>query len=285
MKISQVRNEDYKLFREYLQSKLGEVSNDEIVRNYIKFNMGYNYGPDFLYSGQIGTKSLEQIKSEYRRLAAKNLYSTSNPVDTNELNETNKVDITKLKKLSKGTWFANIKRENELYSGARLTSVVNGLDTAKQAGIKTIVALEGNDYDNYDKQAKEAGLNYIALKDIGNKTLNIFSIIPTQTGGKVIYDLIREPEKWATQNADGTIKPNASKEILDVQNFIDILDGKDKNLPLPIYYGCSYGTTRTYAWTTFYNILRNADRTKPLTDEKTDELFELAEDLESAFKL
>lgn len=284
MEISPVNSQVYK---EYLNKKYEKdsYSNDKFVRDYIRDIINEKLGTEYTYREQIGTKNIPEIKSEFRRLAAKNLYCSSNTTDTNEFNETNKVDIKELKKLSKGTWYANIKRENELYSGAKLTNVTNGLSAAKKAGIKTIVSLEGNDFEEYNKQARREGLNYIALKDIGNKTLNIFSIIPTQTGGKVIYDLIRDPEKWATQNKDGSIKENASKEILDVQKFIDILDGKDKDLPYPIYYGCSYGTTRTYAWTTFYNILRNADRTKPLTDEKTDELFELAEDLESAFKL
>ncbi len=257
------------------EQMFGDVLSRREIRNHIESSFDATY----LYGHEIGAKTLTQLKSEFKHLASANPLSQKHSNSQNK----NKVDFSKLKEL--GSSFAHEKRQNELYSGAKLTAHPEGFKKAKEAGIKTIIALEGIPNDNYQTQAIENGFNYKCLLDIGNNSLGVFSIIPTQTGGKALYNLIAHPENWAVENSDGSRKEDVQdKNVCDIQEFIDILDGKNQELPLPIYYGCAYGTNRTYAWTALYNILRDADRTKPLDDEKIDKLVELADNLEEAYK-
>ncbi len=261
------------------------LDNDQsaLVRYHIRDNIEKHFDPTYLYLHEFGRRSPQEIKNAMQKIAAKNAYCQCCEEENNNTCKVN-VDIQKLNNL--GIAYGNERRKNELYSGAKLSTIPEGrgIEAAKEAGIKTIVALEGTPGDEYEKMSKKAGLNHVCLFEIGNKTLNPFAIIPTYVGGKVIKQLISNPSCWATQEPNGTTKQNASPEICDLQEFIDILDGKNEKFPLPIYYGCSYGTNRTYAWTAIYNILRDADRTQPLDEKHFDDLIELYGDLEDTFK-
>ncbi|MBE7705906.1 MAG: hypothetical protein E7Z91_01485 [Cyanobacteria bacterium SIG30] len=227
---------------------------------------------------ELTSTDLGVILSQIRKGSNQRL-KVQKEIEEKAQKENVKVDEDLLKSL--GHSYGYKKIPNLLYSGATLSSVKNGFETAKNAGIKSVLALE-NDFDK--EKAEKAGLNFIALRSIGNGTLNVFSIIPKRYSECLLREMIKDPEMWATQDENGNIKENASKKMCDMQEYLDILSGKDERYPYPMYYGCQWGTTRTWAWTTLHKILANEDRSKPLSPEVLEKLKNLDEELEDAYR-
>lgn len=238
---------------------------DIYARQVLRDRLEDRYLGGYRYAHQFASKTPDEVRKELNLLASKNLYGSKAP-SKKDL----KVDFESLEKLR---LFVRPKRKNELYSGGKLIMAKDGVEIAKKAGIKTVVSM-GPDFDNrYRKAVLEAGLNFISVDEIGNKALTFHSITPdTINDGLLLRKMIRNPDCWATIDENGNQKKGASKEVLDFQKLIDILDGLDETLIEPIYYGCEYGAERTFAWTTVYGILRNQDRTKPLSEDVVQQL-------------
>jgi len=114
-------------------------------------------------------------------------------------------------------------RNDSLISGKRLDTVINGLETVKKAGIKTIIAFPGaNDLD-YKKSVEAKGLNYKEFFNYPNSKMN-----------KTVAIL---PELETQEDMDNYIN--------DVVDFFEIINGNNPNYPLPIYMGCQEGICRT----------------------------------------
>lgn len=257
MKISVINNSNIRF-----KSTNFDYKNDSsaYARQVIRQRLEENLGCLYLYQDQFDTQSYKEIKSKLDAKAASNLYHRNNTKQS-----THKVNYRALEELN---IFAHEKRKNELYSGAKLSNKTNGIKTAAEAGIRTIVSIAPDTSGKYEEEAKKAGLNFISIDKIGNKKLRFSSITPDKIqNGDLLKKLIRYPEEWATTDENGIIRADASKDIYDLQCFIDILDGKNQNYPLPIYYGCEMGCEKTSAWTTIYNILRTEDRTMPLSED------------------
>lgn len=257
MKISKINN-----FNIRFKSTNFDYKNDEsaYTRQLIRQRLEENLGCLYLYQDQFDKQSYKEMKSKLDAKAASNLYHSNN-----EKPSIHKVNYSALEELN---IFAHEKRKNELYSGAKLLRKSNGIKTAAEAGIKTIVSIAPDISGEYEEATKEEGLNFISIDQIGNKRLRFSSITPDKIqNGDLLKKLIRYPEEWATIDENGDVKSDVSKDVYDLQCFIDILDGKNPDYPLPIYYGCEMGCEKTSAWTTIYNILRNEDRTKPLSED------------------
>ena len=237
----------------YARSLIREKIEANFDSSYQYLNQHGHLRPDEMYKKLYGRKSKIKESGENKNIER---------LETQKANP----DIMQEKL---GGYYSCGMNDNTLIRGARLISMDNGIDVAKEAGIKTVLALEPDILGDYGKAVTEKGLNFVSLSNIGHKKIHIRSIIPSPYQKETLLDeLIKKPEIWATRNKDGSIKDDALDEILDLQEFIDILDGKNKKYPLPIYYGCQLGTDRTFAWTETYKALKNVDRTKPL-DEKT----------------
>ncbi len=254
--------------------------NDKYVRDIIRDDIDEHLGVAYKYADTIGKMSYVDLiiqMGKFTKSSALDDIPTEKPPTKTELH----VDESKLREI--GFPYCNCKRKNELYSGPRLVTKPNGIELAKQAGIKTVLSLENHADEFYCDPVEKVGLKYIALSEIGNHTLHVFDIIPTQSEAKTLDKIIDNPEVWITQNPDGTKIQNIDKTIEDVQTFFDILDGKNDDCPLPMYFGCQWGTNRTFTWYQFYKILKNEDRTKPLSHEKIEELIQFRKDTRDAF--
>lgn len=114
-------------------------------------------------------------------------------------------------------------RTDSLLSGQRLDKVANGVETAKAAGIKTIVAFPGAASLEYENAAKKAGLNYIECFDyLPNKMNDEIGIVPFLN-----------------------TKEDVDSYVNDVVEFLDIVNGRNPEYPLPVYMGCKEGVCRT----------------------------------------
>lgn len=231
-----------------------------IMRNRIEESLGCEY----LYLNQLQHLTSEQIYSQLNQLASANLYAKEKKSNTNKFVNYQALQNLKL--------FVRQKRKNELYSGGMLIKAKNGVETAAKSGIKTVVCLVPDFDSKYEKAVKNAGMNFLLINDIGNKKLRALSITSDLCESSILRRLIRNPKEWATVDETGKIKENAKQDICDMQDFFDILDGKNPQFPLPIYFGCEYGSERTYAWTTIYNILSGEDKTKPLSEDAVKKL-------------
>jgi hypothetical protein len=258
--------------------------NDVMVRNVLRDRIEGNFDASYNYLSEIDNLTAQQMRARLLRVAK----STRHQEEiTNSQKTERKVDYHKLKQAIGNSGFVSAKRDNELYTGPRLNKYPNGIKVAKEAGINTIVSLETIDFGYGEegvKEAKENDINLVGIKDIGNKTLFTFAVIPSASDAPLLNRLMDYPEAWATQDENGNIKENADKNILDAQELIDILNGKHKSYPAPVYYGCDYGTNRTYSWHNFYNILKDCDRTKPLDAETVEKLAYLYEDLKDLYR-
>lgn len=114
-------------------------------------------------------------------------------------------------------------RTEDVLSGARLDKVYNGLETAKKAGIKTIVAFPGAASLEYEKSARNKGLNYIECFDYSPLKMN--------------EDVGILPKLETKEDVDSYVD--------DVVEFLDIVNGRNQNYPLPVYMGCKEGVCRT----------------------------------------
>lgn len=253
-----------------------ENDNDVFVRKYVREHIEDTLGVPYKYADVLGRMSAYDIR----------MYLNT-PIEEKPAQATIKKEIKFDEKYLSdyGYAYCNPRRKNELYSGARLITKPGVLEAAKKAGVKTVLSLEMLGEDHYREPVEETGMNFIQLNDIGNKTLRIFDIIPTyhEKNPKVIARLTTRPELWQTLNLDGTKAEKIDPMVEDVQAFIDILNGDNEDYPLPLYYGCQWGTNRTFAWNHFYNILKDADRTQPLSEDKVKQLIELRDLMEDAY--
>lgn len=235
------------------------------AREMMRLRLEKMLGAEYLYQDQFKRQTIDEIKQDLSRKASSGLCD-----DKNMQTSKHKVDYSKLEKLK---LFVREKRKNELYSGGKLSMKKDGIRSAVEAGIRTIVSMGPDIGGKYEKEAKNAGLNFISVDKIGNCKLDFSSITPdTSRDGLLLRKLIRYPNEWATVDKNGKQKDDASKDVCDLQSLIDILDGKNAEYQLPIYYGCEFGCERTSAWTAIYNILKNEDRTKPLSAESLKKL-------------
>ena len=257
-----------------------QQENDVVVREKIREHIENNFNATYHFPNQFDRKSIEQLKGEFK------FYSSTNAgekADETGSNPETKVDELKLRK--KLNWgYLNRKRKDELYSGPALSKINGGCAILKNGGFNSILALESDNDSNYGKIARSEGLKFVGLENIGNGTLHVFCIIHTQHKPEVLMSLIEHPEEWATMNPDGTKKETVDKAVSDIQDFIDIMDGKNEDYPLPLYFGCDLGSNRTYYWNLFYNILKNEDRTKPLSEEVIQKLQEFDKDTEDCYR-
>lgn len=257
-----------------------EVSNDEFVRGFLRENLDDGLGVEYKYADTIGTMQYDD-KFQYVDAVLKKKADDKN-TSQKQVKKEYSVDESCLRQL--GYSYCNSRRKNEVYTGARLISKPNGVEMAKKAGIKTVISIEGIMNEIYSEPVEKAGMKFDTLDNIGNKTLRLFGIIKTQYHEpEILNKLIERPETWMTQDENGNKLKNIDKNIEDVQEFIDILDGKKEEYPLPIYYGCQWGTNRTYVWHLFYDMMKNEDRTKPLSEEKVKKLQEFKKDIEDLF--
>lgn len=258
--------------------------NDVMVRNVLRDRIEGNLDASYNYLSEMDNLTAEQMRSRLVRVAK----STRHQKDLIHPHRSNlKVDYHMLKSAIGNSGFVSAKRDNELYTGPRLNKYPDGIKAAKQAGINSIVSLEPIDFGYSQdgvKEAKENNMKLVAIRDIGYGTLHTFAVIPTASDAPLLNRLMDYPEVWATQDENGNIKENADKNILDAQELIDILNGVHEDYPMPVYYGCDFGTNRTYSWHSFYNILKDCDRRKPLDEETVEKLAYLYEDLKDLYR-
>ena len=120
---------------------------------------------------------------------------------------------------------------------------------------------------------------FLGAKETSNSYINQIALaLNSNENGELLKELYRHPDIWVTRDENGDIKKDADKNILDLQMFFDILDGNNKNYPTPIYYGCDFGSESTSVWTDVYMLLRNQDKTKPLSADVVAKLIEIEED-------
>ncbi len=261
-----------------------QEENDVLVRNAIRKRIEGRFDVSYNYLSDIDNLSAEQMQMQLLRTANSTRYQDAVAIiQRSKL----KVDYNKLKQAIGDNGFVSAKRDNELYTGPRINQYPDGIKHAKESGINTIVSLGPIDFTYGEKgmqEAKENDIKLISIKDIGNKSLFTFAVIPSASDAPLLHRLMDYPEGWATVDENGKIKEDADKSILDAQEFIDILNGNHKDYPLPIYYGCDYGTNKTYSWHSFYNILKDCDRTKPLDKKTVEKLARLYTDLKELYK-
>lgn len=153
------------------------------------------------------------------------------------------------------------RRQGELYSGAELSFCPEKLEGLKQAGVNSVFCLVP--VDDYKEAANEAGLNYGFLNTVC-RGLSFRSI-----NDGIVNSLIKSPELWVEGKEDA--------QTMALKTFVETLNGKNPDLPLPIYFGCHNGTDRTVLWFMLYDILKDAPYDKPLSDKKIEQLAEFAE--------
>lgn len=261
--------------------------NDINVRNYIRERLESNFDATYGYANQMDSLSAEQMKNRLLRQANSKRYKEN--LENSTKHEGPRVDFEELKKITgKPSFYIASKKDHKLYTGPRLNKYPDGIKKAAKAEIKTVISLEPLSFGYDEKSVEEAhkaGVELISIKELGNKTLTTFSVIPTYSiDAPILKKLFSHPEYWATKDENNEILPHSDKEILDAQEFINILNGENEKYPYPIYYGCDFGTNRTYSWSSFYDILKNCDQTKPLDEESIEKLVMLYKDLEEVFR-
>ena len=196
-----------------------------------------------------GKYTVEEAEQERRKKAVKtDLYE--NPVDVESLKD---AKIHAFRERSK----------NKIYTGEKLAYEPEKLDLLKKSGINTVLCLIT--YPEYQENAKAHGLNFIELPKIGNHSLSARNF-------KAIKSLINNPEFYV----DGM----DSKEISDLKDFVDIVQGRNAEYPHPLYMGCQWGTDRTFEWYSIADILKDQSRTEPLSKDRVEKLTELIKIIE-----
>ncbi len=230
----------------------------DITHDVIRAHFEEQLDPYYYYLDQIA-KEREILVN--RGMAVSALPYTVAPAKSTEKKEVNVRLLENLKIPS-----FRIKRQNELYSGAQLMGKPELIDGIKKAGIKSVYSLAPS--DEYRQQVEERGMNFHSLEQSG---LSIFDI-----KGDVLKELIDNPENYVNEKQD--------VKIQGIKDFIKTLNGDNPDMPLPIYFGCHYGTDRTFMWNRLYNILKDVDMDKPLPNEKVVELAEFVQDVEDHFR-
>lgn len=211
-------------------------------------------GPNFFY--------LEQIAKERQALIKP--WDRIKKMDQRSKNQEVKVNVDLLKSLNISSF--RERRENELYSGEQVSCKPEVLQTLKNAGIKTVFGL--CPYLEKEK-IEEAGLFYSDLLSLNNARMSVFDI-----NGDMLKDLVRNPDLFMDE----------SGKIGGLKTFIRTLNGENPELPLPMFFGCHNGTDRTFMWFQLYNLLKDQDMTKPLSDDAVEKLARFVQDAEEYFR-
>lgn len=229
----------------------------DVTFDVLRASLEEKMGPNFFYLEQIKKEkdipSARFLKLNDRQNSAKDISSKQTKVDTKLLE-------------SLGIYALSQRRKNELYSGEQLLNKVDKLEGLKNAGIKSVFSLAPS--EEYKKQVESCGLNYSSLSQLG---LSIFDI-----NGDLIHSLVRNPENYSNDVED--------KKLQGLKEFIKILNGKNPNMPLPIYFGCHYGTDRTFMWYSLYKILKDEDMSKSLYPDVVEKLAEFAQNVDDYFR-
>lgn len=211
---------------------------------------------------------LDQIAKEKEMLTNRGFSVRSLPYTTKTTTQhkttKKEVDVELLKKLKISAF--RERRANELYSGAQLTDCSSKLDEIKKAGIKSVYSLVPS--DEYKAEVEKRGMHYHSLIQ---SELSIFDI-----NGDVMEKLINNPKSFVNEEND--------PKIQGIKDFVKTLNGDNPQMPLPMYFGCHYGTDRTYFWHRLYTILKDVDMEKPLPDDKVQELAEFMQDVDDHFR-
>ena len=228
----------------------------DITHDVIRADLEEKFGQYFYYLDQIAKEREMLVKPAFvarKKTVSKPIKRMQNNVDERILQYTNIPSFAE-------------RRKNDLYSGCQLVSMPDKLDLLKRAGIKSVFSLVPS--DEYKHKVEELGLKYFSLKQAG---LSIFDI-----NGDLIKDLINKPSSYVNEQKD--------PKIDGLKYFIKTFNGENPQMPLPIYFGCDYGTDRTIFWFSLYNILKDEDMSKPLSDAVVQELAEFAKDTDDYFR-
>lgn len=212
---------------------------------------------------------LEQLAKE-REMFASTGYTlpivTAIPTPPTKISTEFHVDVPLLESLNISSF--RERRKNELYSGKQLRCKPEELETLKKAGIKSVFGL----VPYFEKDAViESGLVYSDLYSLNDSKLSVFDI-----NGDLIKQLINEPESYADCGKN--------TKVAALKTFVKTLNGENPDIPLPIYFGCHQGTDRTHMWYKLYNILKDEDMNKPLSQEVVSKLAEFAQDADEYFR-
>lgn len=213
-------------------------------------------GPYFFYLDQIAKERQALIKPWDR------IKKIESEKENQKQNVNVDVDLLKSLKISS---FSE-RRKNELYSGEQVSCRPEDLQTLKNAGIKTVFGL--CPYLDKDK-IEEAGLFYSDLLSLNNAEMSVFDI-----NGDMLKDLVRNPDLFMDE----------SGKIGGLKTFIRTLNGENPELPLPMFFGCHNGTDRTFMWFQLYNLLKDQDMTKPLSDDVVEQLARFVQEAEEYFR-
>lgn len=227
------------------------------TRDIIRAHVEEQLGPEIFYA--------EQLKKERENRRPSGYYTPIYYLPHKK--NAAKIDLAMLDTLK--IYAFSERRKNELYSGAELSKEPKKLKTLKKAGINSIVSLVP--YDDYEKNAKDAGLNFTDISKLKNSHLNVFDI-----QNELIDQLIRHPNIYADDDKDG--------KVAGLKEFVNILNGKSKEFPPPIYFGCQLGTDRTFLWYQLYLILKDEPQDEPLNKDTVKKLVQYSNDVKDTFR-
>lgn len=227
----------------------------------VRAHLEYEFGPYVFYHEQ-----LEKEKAPLSVILAN--YTATSPTKTpNQRKKKNtiQIDFNHLKK--QGISSLRERRKNELYSGQELSNKPEAIKELKNVGFKSVICLVPS-FD-YEEQVIELGMNFKSLRD--------FSLDIHDLHGDMMKQLINHPELYAGNNSKGT-------KVESLKTFINTLNGKNPDMPLPLYFGCNNGTDRTVIWYSLYSILKDEDMDKPLSPEVVEKLVEFRQNTDDYFR-
>ena len=242
------------------------------TREGIRMHLTKSLGTGFEYQEEIGNMSVGEAKAFIARQGIVPNIRYKNEHPEKETKKEVHVDVQALRqKVKPNPKFFNprpwdnqehglIEGFNEiipdkLYVGQALGAKPEVAKLLKKSNINSVLFLLKNDI-YYRENAQNAGLNYMELGEIGHGSLSPYNFDP-------IDKLVKQPELYSDSKA---------KDIQDLKEFIDIVNGKDENLPGPLYMGCSYVTKVTPRWCMLYKILKDQPKDQPLTPERVEDL-------------
>lgn len=235
----------------YIEDKQDQTT--DIIRAHLE----EQFGPQIFYYNQLE-------KEKTLKIAAKHYFF---PREAQRTKKKKDVNLPLLKE--QGIYSFCERRKNELYTGAQLSNEPEKLKALKKAGINSVVSLVI--YQDYEQNAKEAGLNFTDIFDLGNSGLNVFDIREN-----LIKQLINHPDLYADEDIKG--------KIAGLKEFVNVLNGKSKDFPPPVYFGCQLGTDRTFLWYQLYQILKDEPQDKPLSPDVVEQLVKYSQEVEECFR-
>ncbi len=247
----------------------GYQTTDIQLRKNIREHIECQLGPTYVYSQELGKMSVGEAKAFLAMQKAimpkfdKEDTKSIKHVDVQALSQKIPADRSVLrlnewdyrpKPIIEG--FGEIIKD-KLYVGQSLGGKPEIAKLLKKSNINSVLYLLKNDH-YYKQNSLDAGLNYMELSKIGNGTLAPYNY-------DILNEITKNPKIYANSK---------NREIEDLKAFIDILDGNNKDMPGPLYMGCSYVTTVTPRWLDIYKILKDQPKNKPLSQERVEKLSE-----------